>query len=182
MKPRTIIGILLIVAGVWKLANIWGVIENDWLWRQPWTAYIAPAALIYLGILVIVNSYRRDPDQWLQRPLPIGEDGKRICCSVHYGGDEYIYRGEPFHGARLDTFCGGIRMDLRHATITEDEEIEIHTVLEEISEMIGQKEHSRITGRVDQLLLCNYRTGSILSTNITLKEAGIVNGDKLLLV
>lgn len=127
MKPRTIIGILLIVAGVWKLANIWGVIENDWLWRQPWTAYIAPAALIYLGILVIVNSYRRDPDQWLQRPLPIGEDGKRICCSVHYGGDEYIYRGEPFHGARLDTFCGGIRMDLQHATITEDEEIEIHT-------------------------------------------------------
>ena len=127
MKPRTIIGIVLIVAGAWKLANMWGVIENDWLWRQPWTAYIAPAALIYLGALVIVNSYRRDPDQWLQRPLPIGEDGKRICCSVHYGGDEYIYRGEPFHGARLDAFCGGIRMDLRNATITEDEEIEIHT-------------------------------------------------------
>jgi hypothetical protein len=127
MKPRTIIGIVLIVAGAWKLANMWGVIENDWLWRQPWTTYIAPAALIYLGALVVVNSYRRDPDQWLQRPLPIGEDGKRICCSVRYGGDEYIYRGEPFHGARLDAFCGGIRMDLRNATITEDEEIEIHT-------------------------------------------------------
>ncbi len=127
MKPRTIIGIVLIVAGAWKLANMWGIIENDWLWRQPWTTYIAPAALIYVGALVIVNSYRRDPDQWLQRPLPIGEDGKRICCSVRYGGDEYIYRGEPFHGARLDAFCGGIRMDLRNATITEDEEIEIHT-------------------------------------------------------
>ena len=92
MKPRTIIGILLIVAGTWKLANMWGIIENDWLWRQPWTMYITPAALIYIGVVVIVNSYRRDPDQWLQRPLPIGEDGKRICCSVHYGGDEYIYR------------------------------------------------------------------------------------------
>ena len=127
MKPRTIIGILLIVAGVWKLANMWGIIENDWLWRQPWTMYIAPVALIYLGALVIINSYRRDPDQWLQRPLPIGEDGKRICCSVHYGGDEYVYRGEAFHGARLDAFCGGIRMDLREAVITEDEEIDIHT-------------------------------------------------------
>ena len=127
MKPRTIIGIVLIVAGAWKLANMWGIIENDWLWRQPWTTYIAPAALLYVGALMIVNSYRRDPDQWLQRPLPIGEDGKRICCSVRYGGDEYIYRGEPFHGARLDAFCGGIRMDLRNATITEDEEIEIHT-------------------------------------------------------
>ena len=127
MKPRTIIGILLIVAGAWKLANMWGIIENDWLWRQPWTDYIAPAALLYLGASVIVNSYRRDPDQWLQRPLPIGEDGKRICCSVHYGGDEYIYRGESFHGARLDAFCGGIRLDLRNAVFTEDEEIEIHT-------------------------------------------------------
>ena len=49
MKPRTIIGIVLIVAGAWKLANMWGIIENDWLWRQPWTTYIAPAALIYVG-------------------------------------------------------------------------------------------------------------------------------------
>ena len=120
MKTRTIIGILLIVAGAWKLANLWGVIENDWLWRQPWTAYVAPALLLYVGATTIVDSYRRDPDQWLQRPLPIGEDGKRICCSVHYGGDEYVYRGEAFHGARLDAFCGGIRMDLREAVITEE--------------------------------------------------------------
>jgi len=127
MKTRTIIGILLIVAGAWKLANMWGIIDNDWLWRQPWTAYVAPVLLLYVGTTTIVDSYRRDPDQWLQRPLPIGEDGKRICCSVHYGGDEYLYRGEAFHGARLDAFCGGIRMDLREAVITEDEEIDIHT-------------------------------------------------------
>ena len=127
MKTRTIIGILLIVAGAWKLANLWGIIENDWLWRQPWTAYVAPALLLYVGATIIVDSYRRDPDQRLQRPLPIGEDGKRICCSVHYGGDEYVYRGEAFHGARLDAFCGGIRMDLREAVIAEDEEIDIHT-------------------------------------------------------
>ena len=127
MKIRTIIGILLIVAGAWKLANIWGFIENDWLWRQAWAAYITPIILLYAGVVTIVNSYRRDPDQWLQRPLPIDEEGKRIHCSVHYGGDEYIYHGEPFHGARLDAFCGGIRMDLREATITEDEEIDIHT-------------------------------------------------------
>jgi len=115
------------VAGAWKLANLWGIIENDWLWRQPWTAYVAPALLLYVGVHLIIDSYRRDPDQWLQRPLPIGEDGKRICCSVHYGGDEYVYHGEAFHGARLDAFCGGIRMDLREAVITEDEEIDIHT-------------------------------------------------------
>ena len=64
MNTRTIIGILLIVAGAWKLANLWGIIENDWLWRQPCTMYIAPVTLIYLGALVMINSYRRDPDQW----------------------------------------------------------------------------------------------------------------------
>ncbi len=127
MKIRMIIGIILIVAGAWKLANMWGIIENDWLWRQSWTAYIAPIVLLYAGAITIVNSYRRDPDQWLQRPLPIDDEGKRIRCSVHYGGDEYIYHGETFHGARLDAFCGGIRMDLREAKITEDEEIDIHT-------------------------------------------------------
>jgi predicted membrane protein len=38
-----------------------------------------------------------------------------------------VYRGEAFYGARLDACCGGIRMDLRNAAITGDEEIEIHT-------------------------------------------------------
>jgi predicted membrane protein len=127
MKLRTVIGIVLIVAGTWKLANLWGIIENDWLWRQPWTVYIAPALLLYIGASTIVDSFRRDHDQWLQRPIPLNEDGKRISCSVHYGGDEYVYHGEHFRGARLDAFCGGIRLDLREATITEDEEIDIHT-------------------------------------------------------
>jgi predicted membrane protein len=89
--------------------------------------YFCIFILLYVGIHLIIISYRRDPDQWLQRPLPTGEEGKRIRCSAHYGGDEYVYHGETFHGARLDAFCGGIRMDLREAVITEDEEIDIHT-------------------------------------------------------
>ena len=89
--------------------------------------YFCIFILLYVGVHLIIDSYRRDPDQWLQRPLPIGEDGKRIRCSVHYGGDEYVYHGETFHGARLDAFCGGIRLDLREAVITEYEEIDIHT-------------------------------------------------------
>ena len=120
MKPRTIIGIVFIVASLTKLATIWGIIEWSWFARvseEPRVTYFCIGMLIYVGVSLIIDSYRRDPDQWLQRPLPIGEDGKRICCSVR----------EPFHGARLDAFFGGIRMDLRNAAITEDEEIEIHT-------------------------------------------------------
>ena len=130
MKPRTIIGIIFIVASLLKLATIWGFIHWSWFTQiseQPWVTYFCIFVVLYVGVNLIIDSYRRDPDQWLQRSLHIGEDGKRICCSVHYGGDEYVYRGEAFHGARLDAFCGGIRLDLREAVITEDEEIDIHT-------------------------------------------------------
>ena len=113
MKPRTIIGIIFIVASLLKLATIWGFIHWSWFTQiseQPWVTYFCIFVVLYVGVNLIIDSYRRDPDQWLQRSLPIGEDGKRICCSVHYGGDEYVYRGETFHGARLDAFCGGIEI------------------------------------------------------------------------
>ena len=140
MKPRTVIGIIFIVASLLKLATLWGILHWSWfetMSEGQWTMYFCIFILLYVGVHLIIDSYRRDPDQipadaptrslWLQRPLPIGEDGKRIRCSVHYGGDEYVYCGETFHGARLDAFCGGIRMDMREAVITEDEEIDIHT-------------------------------------------------------
>ena len=113
MKPRTVIGIIFIVASLLKLATLWGILHWSWFETMSegrWTMYFCIFILLYVGVHLIIDSYRRDPDQWLQRPLPIDEDGKRICCSVHYGGDEYVYRGETFHGARLDAFCGGIEL------------------------------------------------------------------------
>jgi predicted membrane protein len=129
MSRRTFIGIIFIVAALLKLADMWNLVCLDWLWQQPWTNYIAPVFLLYVGGMLLINSYRRDRDQWLQRPIPVNEDGKRIRCAVSFGGDEYVYRGEAFHGARLDASFGGIRLDLRDAIITEDEEIDIHTFI-----------------------------------------------------
>ena len=91
--------------------------------------YLGIFILLYVGVHLVLDSYRRDHDQWLRRPIPPAEEGKRICCRANFGGDEYIYRGEAFNGARLDAVCGGIRMDLRNAVITEDEEIDIHTFM-----------------------------------------------------
>ena len=132
MKRRTVIGIIFIVAALLKLATLWGILH--WRWFETisegrWAMYFGIFVLLYVGVHLVIDSYRRNPDQWLQRPIPPAEEGKRICCSVHYGGDEYIYKGESFHGARLDAFCGGLRLDLREAVITEDEEIDIHTFM-----------------------------------------------------
>lgn len=129
MTNKTIIGIVFIVAALLKLVDMWGILHLDWLWQQPWTKYFGPLLVLYLGVELVIYNFRNNRDQWLQRPVPIGEDGKRIYCSVRYGVDEYVFHGEPFHGARLDAFCGGIRMDLREAAISEDEEIDIHTFM-----------------------------------------------------
>lgn len=130
MTRRKIIGIIFIFAAMMKLVSMWGIFNLDWLdwvWNHPWTEYLGPVLLLIIGVELIVSSYRRNPDQWLQRPVPQSENGKRVSCAVRFGGDEYIYHGEPFHGALLDTFFGGLRLDLRQAVITEDEEIDIHT-------------------------------------------------------
>ena len=129
MKRRKIVGIIFIVAALLKLADIWGIWHFEWMWKEPWTTYFSVFLVLYIGVELVISSYRRHPDQWLQRVIPTAEEGKRICCSVRYGGDEYIYHGETFHGAQLDAFCGGIRLDLREAVINEDEEIDIHTFL-----------------------------------------------------
>ena len=72
MKPRTIIGIVFILASLTKLAVIWGFIKWEWFSRvseEPWTTYFCICLLIYVGVNLIIDSYRRDPDQWLQRLL-----------------------------------------------------------------------------------------------------------------
>jgi predicted membrane protein len=138
MTRRKVIGIIFVVAALMKLADMWGIVNLDWLWRQPLTAYFGPLLILYIGVELIISSYQHNSHQWLKRPIPPMDEGKRICCSVHYGGDEYVYRGEVFKGARLDAFCGGIRLDLREALITEDEEIDIHTFIGGVELLVPQ--------------------------------------------
>ena len=61
-----------------------------------------------------------------------------------------------------------------------DEEVPVGNVIEEISEMIGQKEHCRIVG--DMTMLCAQKDRQILHRDDTLAQCHIVTGDSLLLV
>lgn len=127
MTRRTIIGIVFVLAAILRLADMWGVIHLEW--EHSWTANFGPILLLYIGIELIIYGFNHNHSQWLQRPIPQSEEGKRICCSASFGADEYVYHGETFHGARLDAFVGGLRLNLSEATITEDEEIDIHTCM-----------------------------------------------------
>lgn len=63
-----------------------------------------------------------------------------------------------------------------------DTEVSIQSVIEEISEMIGQKEHCQIAGDRKRLMLCAVKDKKILRGEDTLEVCHIVNGDSLILV
>lgn len=63
-----------------------------------------------------------------------------------------------------------------------DEEIPVGNVIEEISEMIGQKEHCQLVGDMSKLMLCVGKDKQILHKDYTLSECHIVTGDSLILV
>ena len=82
MRPRTIIGIIFIVASLLKLATIWGFVHWSWfaqVTEQPWATYFCIFVVLYVGVHLIIDSYRRDPDQWLHRPLPTAATSTSIA-------------------------------------------------------------------------------------------------------
>ena len=63
-----------------------------------------------------------------------------------------------------------------------NEQIPVSMVIEEISEMIGQKEHAALKGNVADLTLCSYVSRTVLNREKTLEQEGIITGNRLLLV
>lgn len=68
MKPRTVIGILFVVASLLKLATLWGILHWSWfetISEGRWAMYFYIFIILWVGVHLIIDSYRRDPDQWL---------------------------------------------------------------------------------------------------------------------
>ena len=63
-----------------------------------------------------------------------------------------------------------------------NEELRLRTVTDEIADAIGRKEHSRIKGNREQMILCGAGKKIILNPDLTLKEQGIGNGERLIIV
>lgn len=63
-----------------------------------------------------------------------------------------------------------------------DEEEKIGAIVEEVGELIGQKEHCQIVGDMGELMLCSRKDKQILSKSLTLVASGIQNGSSLILL
>ncbi|HIT66477.1 MAG TPA: hypothetical protein IAB61_04435 [Candidatus Merdisoma merdipullorum] len=63
-----------------------------------------------------------------------------------------------------------------------DENSPVELLLDEIVEMISQKEHCEIPEDKEQLCLCSRNRGKILSRKKTLAEQGVTGADWLILL
>ncbi|MGL5436041.1 MAG: hypothetical protein ACRDBO_11660 [Lachnospiraceae bacterium] len=63
-----------------------------------------------------------------------------------------------------------------------DEHAKISLLLEEISEMICQKEQCQLNGSVKELLLISQKRQRILNSELTLAHYHIAPGDRLIMV
>lgn len=63
-----------------------------------------------------------------------------------------------------------------------DENVIISKIIEDICEVLSQREKCKPAESTEMLILCKYSSGYILPHNMTLRDCGIVSGDKLMLV
>jgi len=63
-----------------------------------------------------------------------------------------------------------------------DERTPVVTIIEEIGELVEQKEHCAISGQMNDLLLCTRKDKRILPKDATLNECNVRTGDSLILV
>lgn len=63
-----------------------------------------------------------------------------------------------------------------------NEMVPVNILIEEVSEIIGQKERCSIIGDIQDLKLCDRKKQCVLPDNSTLYDCGIINGSKLILI
>lgn len=63
-----------------------------------------------------------------------------------------------------------------------DETVPIANVIENVTELICQKEHCEFKGNIDNLCLYTYRLEAGMSKSSSLNDNGIKDGEKLILV
>lgn len=63
-----------------------------------------------------------------------------------------------------------------------DQNVPIELLIEELAELISQKERCRLIGQASDMVLCSREKECILPANYTLAQCGIRSGFKLTLV
>lgn len=109
------VGLLLVGLGAFFLAR-----NLDWI-PQDWSAYILPAVLIFIGLLILIAPMVRRKN----RPeRAIGEKRKHDSTSqgwiernAIFGGSDTSSRANPFTGGEITAVFGGVGLNLSEAKL-----------------------------------------------------------------
>lgn len=63
-----------------------------------------------------------------------------------------------------------------------DESVPISKIIDDICELVAQKEKCASAKQPEKLVLCNKSTGQILPQDMSLKACGVISGEKLMLI
>ena len=63
-----------------------------------------------------------------------------------------------------------------------NETVTVQTIIEEITEMIGQKEQTFLVGDIGEMNLCDKKSNTVLPLENTLSDCGVRTGASLILI
>lgn len=63
-----------------------------------------------------------------------------------------------------------------------EERAKVRDLIEEITELISQKEHLPFQGSLEEMMLCSLENGELCGKNNCLSDYGIIDGAELILV
>lgn len=118
-KGGSVFGLLL---GIFLLLSARDIVDFDIIWKL-----LVPAAVAYIGIKMIINSFRKNKTDKIIKEIKI--DGRDLQPGVAvFSGTEMNFDNVVFDGADLTAVFGGIDCDLRGAIIDRDCVIKTCTV------------------------------------------------------
>ena len=118
-KGGSVFGLLL---GIFLLLSARDIVDFDIIWKL-----LVPAAVAYIGIKMIINSFRKNKTDRIIKEIKI--DGRDLQPGVAvFSGTEMNFDNVVFDGADLTAVFGGIDCDLRGAIIDRDCVIKTCTV------------------------------------------------------
>lgn len=110
-KTGNIIGLLI---GVFLLLCCQDILSFDMLWKLA-----VPAIIIIIGIKMIFGGIFGNKSAKIIKQLQ--ENGAKLASgTATFSGHNMNFDGEVFEGAELNAVFGGVKCDLRNATINKD--------------------------------------------------------------
>lgn len=133
---RVFIGLIVIAIGALMLLSNMGIVSLDWIRQLEWKLYIAPALIVFVGLVIIFGKGKKccgssdsDDHMFEKAAAEAMDENGFVKMESFLSGQKCNLSGETFTGARLTSFLGGVSLDLREAEINDGAFIKVSALV-----------------------------------------------------